>query len=199
MTRDIQPRRATMMRSWKTLGLPAVLSLALLAAPVRGQEPVGEGDKFDKILKKLDEMAQSVAKSFEGVKKDVDALKSEVEALKSRETEANLKLQAALLRLESLERQLTRVRDERKSFFAGPGGNGALAPAGRIVLVNYYPEEMTFFVNNIPYTVAPGASATLAGQPAGMFTYEAVSPSWGSRGRQTRMLAANETFTITVR
>jgi len=193
-----------MKRSWKMLGLPSVLALSLWTAPVLGQDPPGvkgdKGDKFDEILKKLDDLNQSVNKSFENVKRDVDALKNEVEGLK---TDANLKLQAALLRIETLEKQMTQMRSDqrvmRESYFGGPSANGPFTNTGRIVLVNHYFEDMTFYVNNIPYRVAPGASATVAGQPAGMFTYEAVSPSWGSRGRQTRMLAANETFTITAR
>jgi len=40
---------------------------------------------------------------------------------------------------------------------------------------------------------------TVDGQPAGTFTYEAISPTWGLRARQTKTLAPNQTFTLTAR
>jgi hypothetical protein len=58
---------------------------------------------------------------------------------------------------------------------------------------------MLFIINgreNI--RLAPGTSRLVEGVPAGTFTYEVVSPTWGSRARKTTTLLANETYRITV-
>ena len=66
-------------------------------------------------------------------------------------------------------------------------------------LVNDYSEELLFLVNGRAYRVAPGTTHTVEEMPAGAFNYEVISPTWGSRARNTPMLAAGETFTITAR
>jgi chromosome segregation ATPase len=73
------------------------------------------------------------------------------------------------------------------------------AQAGRVVLVNTSPEELTFVVDGRSYPVAPGGTMALDGQPAGPFSYEVISPTWGVRDRRTTALGANETLTLTAR
>jgi chromosome segregation ATPase len=73
------------------------------------------------------------------------------------------------------------------------------AQAGRVVLVNTYPEDLTFVVDGRSYLVAPGGTMTLDGQPAGTLSYEIISPTWGVRDRRTTALGANETLTLTAR
>jgi hypothetical protein len=70
---------------------------------------------------------------------------------------------------------------------------------GRIVLVNAYPGEVLFLINQKPYRLATNQTATIDNQPAGVFTYEVISETTGSRGPRTRVLAAGETYTLTAR
>jgi predicted nucleic acid-binding Zn-ribbon protein len=75
----------------------------------------------------------------------------------------------------------------------------AVGPNGRVLLENFYPEDMLFIVNGIQTRVAPNRVMTLDAIPAGPLSYEVVSPSWGRRLQNTTALAANETFRITAR
>jgi len=70
---------------------------------------------------------------------------------------------------------------------------------GRVVLVNLYPEELLFVVNQKTHRVAPGANLPLDTIPAGPLSYEVISGTWGLRARNTTTLAPNETFTLTAR
>ena len=67
------------------------------------------------------------------------------------------------------------------------------------MFVNMYPEELLLRINGPDYRVAGGTTLPLEGQPAGMFTYEVLSPTLGIRANKTTSLGANETFTITAR
>jgi hypothetical protein len=79
--------------------------------------------------------------------------------------------------------------------FSRPAPNNG----GRIVLTNNYGEDVTFILNNREvFRLAPGQSRVLEGQPAGTFTYEILSPTWGSRGRTTSTILSNETVRLNV-
>ncbi|GEM_PF-6265946 len=74
------------------------------------------------------------------------------------------------------------------------------AATGRVILANMYHEEMLFLLNQKAHRVAPGTVVTVDSVPAGMLTYEAISPSWGLvRPRTNHNLPANETLTLTAR
>ncbi|MCI0380733.1 MAG: hypothetical protein L0215_24380 [Gemmataceae bacterium] len=77
----------------------------------------------------------------------------------------------------------------------------ALSPpaSGRVVLVNLYPEELLFVINQKNYRVGPNASHQIEGVPAGLVRYEVLSGTWGLRANNSTNLASNETFTLTAR
>jgi len=58
---------------------------------------------------------------------------------------------------------------------------------------------MLFVVNGKNYRLAPFTTATLESQPAGAFTYEVISGTYGVRGSNRPLLEAGKTYTITVR
>ncbi|MBI3410679.1 MAG: hypothetical protein HY040_20270 [Planctomycetes bacterium] len=104
----------------------------------------------------------------------------------------------------------TAMEDIRTKLAAIEQALGKLAPTekrvalaspqiGRVVLVNLYPEELLFVVNQKTYRVGPNMTAAVDNLPTGALTYEVVSPTWGLRARNTTNLAANETFTLTAR
>ena len=70
---------------------------------------------------------------------------------------------------------------------------------GRVVLVNLYPEELLFRINDKNYRVAPGTNLPVENVPAGTFTYEVISGFYGLLKHSTSPLASNETFTLTAR
>ena len=74
------------------------------------------------------------------------------------------------------------------------GTSGALDNARHLL------EGETFFViNGKNYRVDPFTTMELPNHPAGMFTYEVISGTYGLRGRNTPLLEAGKTYTITVR
>lgn len=74
-----------------------------------------------------------------------------------------------------------------------------VANLGRIQLANMYSEEMLFVINGKGYRVAPFTTVMLENQPAGVFSYEVISGTYGVRGRNSPLLVAGDTYTITVR
>ena len=71
--------------------------------------------------------------------------------------------------------------------------------AARVVLVNNYPETLTFVVNGASYPVEPNAVRTLDNVPPGTITYYAVSQFWGARGVASKTISPGEVYTITAR
>jgi DNA repair exonuclease SbcCD ATPase subunit len=150
-----------------------VAVLALVAAPVLAAD---EPDKSsaEQILKKLDELQKSLKESREDQLND------------------RLKLQKALEDLAQLRKDVDALRSQstvaRKAFSPS-------TTSGRIQLVNVYPQQMTVIVNDTAYRLQPGEVRTLESQPAGSFAYQVLGVQTAP---QSRLLAANETYTISV-
>jgi hypothetical protein len=101
--------------------------------------------------------------------------------------------------LEEIKARLTQLQDAINRLQTGSGRIAKYGPeTGRVNLVNMHAEDLLFVVNDRTYRVAPGMS-TLLELPAGAFTYEVISPSWGLRGRNTPVLRPGQTFTISAR
>jgi hypothetical protein len=179
-------------------------------------------DSVDALSKKLDDTNANLANALAGIKSDmkglyaasmdaslkmstmegsidtlrnqVAALKADVDKLQGRGTvkypgEKGDDLAARLLKLEEL---VARVADGR--IAKSPPAN-----TGRVEMVNRYPEEMLFVINQKSYRVAPYSAMTLDNQPPGTITYEVISGTYGSRGTNQPFLEAGKTLTITVR
>jgi hypothetical protein len=82
--------------------------------------------------------------------------------------------------------RLDQMATERKAFSPPTGG--------RIRLMNTFTTPMSIRVNDRVYRLEPGQTQMLDAQPVGAFTYEVL----GVQGPVTRVLAANETYTIYV-
>jgi hypothetical protein len=178
--------------------------------------------KVDDVNKRLDDNNANLAKSFEGIKAEfkgvhdksmdaalklstmegsIDALRKELAALKvdvdKLQGRGTVKYPAERsddigARLARLEEMVARIADGRVS-------NAPPVNTGRIEMVNRYPEDMLFVINQKTYRVAPFTQVTLDNQPAGVFNYEVISTTFGRRGGSQPMLEPGRTFTITVR
>jgi archaellum component FlaC len=225
-----------MLRTWKMLALPAVLSAAFTTAPPVARAGGSDGGEKNPVLEKLMQMEKRVNEAFKKIEDDMLELKAEALTVKPG-------LEAAQKRVKQLEKDLVDMRDDMANMRNDlsdlkkriPSSTQALYPPpdkaslddlkarlgkveqdfgklsglpqtsfyparpGRLRLVNEYSEDMLFIVNGRSYRVAPGAIQVLDQVPAGAFSYEVVSPTWGLRGRNTPDLASGETFTITAR
>jgi DNA repair exonuclease SbcCD ATPase subunit len=105
-------------------------------------------------------------------------------------------IEQAILRLQPLPPPLQ--SSSSRAAYYGPASGAGMAALSRVLLENYYPEEMLFVVNGNPTRVAPNQTLTVEAPP-GPLTYQVISPSWGRRADKTTTLASNETFRITAR
>jgi hypothetical protein len=96
--------------------------------------------------------------------------------------------------LAGIDRMERMMRDQQQPRVAF----SAPLPA-RLVLVNTYPETLTFVINNASYAVEPGGQRTIDNFPPGPINYHVVSQWWGMRGASSRTLAPGEVYTITAR
>lgn len=98
------------------------------------------------------------------------------------------------LRLGAIEEAILRLAPTEKRVAMAPPSAFA-----KVLLVNLYPEELLFVVNQKTYRVGANMTMALDNMPVGAINYEVVSSTWGQRARSTTNLAANETFTLTAR
>src|SRR5262249_50801083 len=97
--------------------------------------------------------------------------------------------------LKQIEQTLNRLQaTTNRTAFTNPP-----TTAGTIVLVNRHPETLLFVINQKAYRAVPGQTVTIDNMPAGTFTYEVISPTTGSGGAHTRVLAPGEIYTLTAR
>jgi hypothetical protein len=216
-----------MLKNWKTLALCSLLAATPLASPAVAQ--AGEKDKILEKLESMDKALGKAfaefAKDIDKIKAEIKNLR-EVDLVNQRleiaqDVTAKMKevarevadLRIAFNLLKSLPAGIDKVTidDIRTKLAAieqaiiklGPTEKRlALSPptqVGRVVLVNLYPEELLFIVNQKRYRVDPNATMTLDNIPAGVLSYEVLSATWGQRARSTTTLAANETFSLTAR
>jgi len=206
-TTSLRTEENPMTRTWKMLGLHAVLAAALAASPALAEpaapagtpDPLEQYKKLDKIQKQLEEVQTSLA--------GLEAIKEE---LKNFRNTINLNMQKTLAdvsdlqtRMDRLQRDLGDLRSqmsnlERKSFQAGPTGTASPA-GGRIILRNTYPQQVSIIVNGRSYQLLPGEAHVLDNQPLGTFTYEILGgPTGVIQARVDRSLTADKPFEITV-
>jgi archaellum component FlaC len=215
-----------MMRNWKVLlGLPAVVTAALVAVPTAATAG-GQPDK-ESVLEKLKTMDKALENSFKTIGDEFTSLKGDAITIKNRLKDLQEKLVQVQKDLDRLTTEPGdgKVRPETSRSYYGPADKAVLdeikarltrieqdlakltttrtafspAPTGRVRLVNDYVEDLLFIVRGRAYRVTPGSVQVVEQVPAGEFTYEVVSPTYGLRRRTTTGLAAGETFTISAR
>jgi hypothetical protein len=135
------------------------------------------------------------------VEKSLGQLTVDVNLLRNRDTAARPAIDKASMdqlksKLGDIEQAILKLLPSTNRIsLASP----STSTTGRVMLVNLYPEELLFVVNQKSYRVLPGVNTPLDNVAAGALTYEVISPTWGSRARNTTTLSPNETFTLTAR
>jgi hypothetical protein len=197
-------------------------------APAQNPEKQESGD-LKEILKRLGDMEQRIADSFRALQQDItrlqmESLKGQVTAEKVLRLEDQMKKlqgevdemrrqttsrpsysidpnRTAVAELEAIRARLLADIDkmERAMRDQQPRVAFAAPTAARVVLVNNYPEVLTFVINGASYPVEPNAVRTLDNVPPGTITYHVVSQFWGVRGVASKTLSPGEVYTITAR
>jgi hypothetical protein len=199
-----------MMRNWKWLGLELVLLGALTVPVSAGQSnldgPQPDGNRDAVVLKQLDALKSSIDALTKSIEKlnnasvatglQINKAQSDIDGLKSQLAQMQ---QDSIAGMQQRIGQLQREVDELRRASGGPrvSGYGPTSPppaTGRVRIVNSYVMPETVIVNGRAYNVNPGGVALSEPIPVGTFTYEVV----GVQGLRDRLLAANETFTITI-
>ena len=178
-----------MTRTWKLLGLQAVVALAL-TAPRLGAVEEGlktDSEKLDAALQKLTQIQKSLDE-LEKLRRDLRG-DTNVTVQKTLEDVSGLKTQVAQIRRD-LEELRGRLGPTTRTAGYPPDG------AGRVMLVNEYPTEMEVIVNQTSYRVAPNMTREVA-LPAGTFTFR-VPNAAGFEAPQSRVLPPNHNYRITI-
>jgi hypothetical protein len=212
-----------MIRTWKLLVLSASLAVLLALAPAvvlaqaEGKNAaVDKSKQADKVLERIGkEMVdakaamllarnhlQAAQDKIEQLEKEIAEVKNDLSQMRLERPPGTSATQAFYppeqANIDAIARRLAKIEQDLARLTPPP--RVSLYPAaavGRLRLVNDYPEEMLFVINSRSYRVAPGMTQVIDQVPAGAFTYEVVSPTWGLRASRSPTLAAGETFTLT--
>jgi hypothetical protein len=183
-----------MMRTWKMLGLKAILAALFAAAPGLASNtsgPPSEAEKLDAIQKQLNELKTALA--------NLD------EKLKDMRTDSNLGTQKFQNQIKDLNDMIGALRQEfatlpgrlpgsTRTAFA-PSDTGPGTGTARVEMVNTYSQPVSIVINNRrSYTLQPGERRLSDPIPAGSFTYEVL----GVTPVVTRTVAADKSFTLWV-
>jgi len=180
-----------MIRTWKMLGYPAILTAALAAAPSwagpdDGAKPNSDTKKVT--LDDINESLKSVQKKLEEYRLSANIMGEDLQTLKNK-----------VAQLERDVGSLLRNRTTTSNYQPTTPSVGN----GRIHLVNTWPERITVLLNNRSFPLEPGGQVDVSDMPAGPFTYEVLGTRPDNtivqiREKQPRTLAPGETFTIHV-
>jgi hypothetical protein len=179
-----------MIRTWKLLGYPAILTAALATAPSLAE--AGETGKQNSDSKKSNVTLEDINESLKSLQKKLEEYKLSTEV-----DIHNLKEKVA-----QMERDvggLMRARTTTSNYQPTPPGVGS----GRIRLVNSWSGRITVLLNDRSFPLEPGAHVDVPDMPAGPFTFEILESRPDNsivqiKPKQPRTLAANETYTIHV-
>ncbi len=195
-----------MMRTWKQLGLPAILAASFAASPSAQALAQASEDKADAILKELKEVKKTLQEleQLRELPKSLTELERKIsDKLQNLEMDTRLRTEAFQRDLGALKDQYGLLRQEIEALRGRPPTGKpstslyppAAPPAGRLRLVNTWVDTVSVVVNNTQtYRIPPGGEAFVESVPAGNFTYEVL----GIQGRVSRSLAPGETYSIHV-
>jgi hypothetical protein len=185
-----------MMKTWRLIGLHAVLVAALAASPAFAG-PDSDTPKSKELLeieKRLDRIVSALER-LEGLKKDIQDLREDIrfqKEVKNPSVDQEIRdLQQQVLRLTDEVARLRTPAGARTSYYGGPGPGIATST---IRVRNAHVVPVTVAINDRPYEVPPGSELVLNNQPAGEFTYEVV----GIQPPVRRTLVASKPFSIEV-
>src|SRR5262245_6686299 len=195
-----------MTRTLFVVALSAVLGLAAGADEKSGKTE-------DEIRKQRD---LDIANSLSRIESKLDRRDTDLASLRERLRSLEMQLRDLLVNappppdrtdvrlyppdgseLQEIKRRLAAVEQRLAALEQRPAGSVAMAPpTGSILLENRREVPATIILNGTPQRLAPGQRQTVAGVPAGPFTYEVLVDGEGSTGPQTRNLFAGHQFQI---
>jgi hypothetical protein len=170
-----------MIRTWKWLGLQAVLCAALTAAPTFAgpiENPGPDGDKApDTISRQLAEL-----------QKTLNAIQEQLKALEARRVDSDLRVQSLTQRVDALERKVG-ITPPSTSLYP-PGATGT------VQLVNDYSTPIDFLIGSTLYRLRPGERRDLT-LPLGTFSFRILDVA-GYQNQQMRLLTGDRPYVIRV-
>jgi outer membrane receptor for Fe3+-dicitrate len=175
-----------MTRTWKLLGIGALLAVFAVPGPSRADEEDKDQPRSE---------VQTLKDELRVVKEELATLR------RLGETKSRLDaLEMRLLheRLDRLEKAVNRlapgVTTRTASSFTPSDG----LTTGTVRLDNRLAVTATVTVNGVPYSVAPFSTRTLRNIPTGAIVYEVTADGFGIRPPVRTPLASNERLTLTV-
>jgi uncharacterized protein YukE len=201
-----QPVESTMISTWKSLGYPAVLLAAFAASPsVAAPEDTGKDDKTPATAKDIRDikdilrtMDQAVGKDVQQMKKDIGDLRKEVDALKSGNGSAG---SMTSKEIDDLKQQILKLQQTIDAVSKRlPQTATAMRPSnptGKVQLVNDYPYQVDFVVNDLAYPIAPGMTRIVNLPTGATFTFRIPSIT-GYQANRTRSLDGDQPYVIRV-
>lgn len=151
--------------------------------------------ELDKAAKKVETLESQIAK----LRTELDDLKRRPSSEPAPQALDKASLDDLRSKLGGIEKAILGLNLTPPQERVSKSPPAAAATVGRVMLVNLYPEELLFVINQRTFRVPAGGSLPVEAVPAGSLAYEVLSPTWGLRARRTTNLAPNETFTLTAR
>ena len=125
------PGDTPMLRNWKLFGVTTMMVFALTApAPAGDKDGPPQDDKFTKLEKQIEAFKSEMAKEFASLGIYVNGLKDDIKSLKA---DTKVKLELGTARLNLLDQQLTRLRQDMDSLKNG-GTKAYYPPDGKDVI-----------------------------------------------------------------
>jgi hypothetical protein len=186
-----------MIRTWKMLGYPAILAAAFSTAPqlAPADDKPNSDSKAEPTLRELKDSIEGIRRTLNSNVLNCNVVAEDLKKL--RDQVAQLQKDVESLRTRSS------TSNYQPTIAPNTANTGIASSAGRVRLINNWPERITVFLNNRSYSVEPDQQLMAEGMPAGDFTYEimAVRPDGlilPIKPKQTRTLAGSETYVIHV-
>jgi archaellum component FlaC len=190
-----------MMSNWKALGVPLILAGAMAASDAQAQDVAKPADTSDlkkqieeinKKLPTIDQLKSSVLAIDKDLGDEIKGRREHSATVDSRLEQIQNDMTALKSQMEQIHRDLDAARSRPATQISS--FQSAAPAVSHVRLANTYVDTVRIVVNGKPYDVAPGSTMLADAVPAGNFTYEVI----GVQAPQTRTIAANETFTISV-
>jgi hypothetical protein len=98
--------------------------------------------------------------------------------------------------MKALQETIAKLGPAEKRTSGYPNGSIAPSKTGRVVLANFYSEELLFIINGARYRVAPRTTMVVESVPIGDVRYEVFADRWGVLENRVTTLAAGDVFTV---
>lgn len=195
-----------MIRNWKALGLNTILLAAFATPALAAPEDIGKDDKAPATVKDIKELGKSInllgetlnlhikhsLGEIDALKKQVEALQKDIDSLKKGTTSTS-NYGPAAKDIDELRKQIDRLQQTCDAIKKQlPVTTTALKPSGtaRLELVNDYPYQIDFVVNEATYPIAPGMTRVLNLPVGSNYTFR-IPQLAGYQANQSRTLPAD--------